>query len=207
MRNAYISLGIYGSAISPLDGGPTAGGVDMGIGNTGDGWHPVMLDTIPYAKVGEQELTYGTHYGTEYAKAHKNEPAYTAPSDATNAIIIVKPINESTVEMSVQFKRGNTNVGNTFKKQLKVVTRTAWNRYYRFASLVPLTRSMDLSDSTYMLGTQFTNLGIHNGSAYERWGSVKESPLCVSAWAMHFPKCQLSKQSVLGEEIRIDHWA
>ncbi len=186
-RNGFISLGIYGSG----------NGVDLGIVNKGNGWMPCYYDTKAYD-------IYGNHYGAEFS-------SYMANSSATNAIIVAKPINSSTVGLYVQFLDANGNQVVEFSRNnLPVVSRT-WSKYYRFASLVqdlPQTAPDDRTDGTYMLGGSFTNLALYNttASSYYPWGIWTTSPatLIHDAWIMYYPKCQVSTTNN-SDSFSIDH--
>lgn len=179
-RNAYISLGLTAEKEN---------GFDAGLCNKGRGWFPCYYDV--------------------YERKGGAYEAYISPSNATNAIVIVKPIDKTHVHMYVQFQDANgRNVGSTFDRTFDVKERTAgWRGYYRFASLIPSqkTASPDDSDETYMIGGKFTGLGLYNGKIYEPWGIPTSR--CEIAWAEDFPKAQLLDITTTGEEFRIDHWA
>lgn len=182
-RHAFISLGIYGSKH----------GIDLGIMNTGSGWYPVYYDVT----VGGEVF-----------------PAYTAPSNATNAKIVVKPVNNTTVHMYVQFLNSSgANVGTPFDKDIRVqagnLTGTAGNiscRFYRFASLVPNNGVDNQRDSSYMLGGQFTNLGLYNKNsrAYDTWGIG--TARVTNAWKCSPERITLS-YTANSDTFKIDHWA
>lgn len=193
-RNAYIAFGIRCKE---------AFGVDMGLGNFGQGWFPCYYDCKPYAEtIDENGKKKELHY-SQYFKE------FTAPSNATNAGIVIKPISNTKVHMYIQFQDANgKNVGQTFDRDLDVARRSGWNRYYRFASLIPSDSSpSNDSDETYMLGGKFTNTGIYNGKTYVPWGITGSSSLCEVAWVETFPKAQLANITSSGEEFKIDHWA
>lgn len=181
-RNAYLCLGIHGDSY----------GVDIGLGNQGNGWCPFYQDL--------KDLTKGGLFGD-----------YVAPSTATNAIVVAKPVSSDFVHLYVQFQDANgRNVGKTFDSTLKVAERrNGWNRYYRFASLIPRDNNAvsNNSDETYMIGAKFTNTGIYNGSSYVRWGTTGSPSLCEVAWVELFPKAKLVNNTATGEEVRIDYWA
>lgn len=131
-------------------------GIDMGLCNTGSGWFPFIYD------VGNTFTTFASYVST---------------SSATNAIITVKPINTTTVNMYIRFvdSSGNT-TGLVFDRDITVTSGnlvTSSNkimcRYYRFASLVPVGTD-NQSDGTYMTGGQFKNCQLYNGSTYVSWG-------------------------------------
>ena len=179
-RNAYIAFGIRAK---------NGYGVDLGLANTGRGWYPCYFDTLGI---------------------YDDFPDYVAPSNATNAGIVVKPIDEKHVHMYIQFQDINgKNVGKTFDQTISVETRPGgWNRYYRFASMIVGENDPNnVSDETYMVGGKFTNMGIYNGNTYIPWGITGSSSLCEVAWSEEFPKAQVLNSTAHGEEFRIDHWA
>lgn len=189
-RHAFISLGIYGST----------GGVDLGLMNKGSGWYPTYYD-VP------------TGGGQEFDE-------YTAPSNATNAVIVVKPLASNLVGLYVQFLNASGTPVKTFDKQISVGSRT-WNKYYRLASLVPGTVPPkeiqesktnvpfydNQADSTFMINAQFTNLQIYNKNtkSYEPWGIYSPNNKIENAFMMSNPKCQVT-YSGNSETARIDHW-
>lgn len=166
-RNGYISLGITGSQH----------GIDLGLRNSGSGWHPCVYD------VGNTFTTF---------------TAYTAPSTATNAIITVKPVNTTTVHLYVQFVNSSgTNVGTAFDRDITVSSGNLVSsggkmmcRYYRFASLVPTGSTDNQSDGTYMTGGQITNCQLYNGSSYVSWGI--STARVTNAWKVSSSKISLS---------------
>lgn len=151
-------------------------GVDLGLQNTGTGWRPCVYD------VGGTFTTFD---------------AYKAPSTATNAIIVVKPVSTTKVHMYIQFKNASgANVGNTFDRDINVASGNFVSsggkimcRYYRFASLVP-TGTDNQSDGTYMTGGQFTNCQLHNRSNYVSWGI--NTARVTNAWKVSSSKITLS---------------
>jgi hypothetical protein len=181
-RNAYIALGIS----SP------EGGVDLGITNTGSGWKPVSYDVK--------------------SKVFTTYDNYIADSTATNALIVVKPVSSTKVGLYVNFVNSSgtsvTMYDSSNDGDITVGSRTTWNYYYRFASLVqdPGTATDYRTDSTYMLGGSFTNLGLYNTntSSYSTWGI--NGTLIEKAWIMYYPKCQVSYTSN-SDSFTIDHWA
>lgn len=184
-RNGYISLGIYGSKH----------GIDLGLRNTGNGWHPYSNDVIPGAN---DFRTY---------------EAYGAPSNATNAIIVVKPVNTTTVHMYVQFLNSSgNNVGTPFDQDISVKSGNLTTssgviscRYYRFASLVPRDYDNQM-DSSYMLGGQFTNLKLYNRNTkrYVDWG-ISTSTV-TDAWKVSPERMGLT-YTATSDTFRIDHWS
>ncbi len=193
-RNGYISMGING-----IKNGDNYG-VDLGIVNLGQGWMPYYYDVA----------------SRDYTDYSENFDDYIVDSSATHAIIVVKPFDSSHVGMYVQFKDTNGNdVGDPFDREdIPVNSRSSWNRFYRFASFVQDEEKTDpdvRTDSTFMLGGSFTNLGIYNEttSSYYPWGINTTSPAAniEKAWIMYFPKCQVSNITNTGESFSIDHWA
>ena len=166
IRNGYISLGVTG----------TAHGVDMGLRNSGSGWHPYVYD------VGHNFSAF---------------TQYTAPRTATNAVIVVKPISTTKIAMYIRFvNAAGQTVGTTFDRTITVSSgnfvysggRIAC-RYYRFASLVP-TGNDNQSDGTYMTGGQFTNCQLYNRSNYVSWGI--NTPRVTNAWKVSSSKITLT---------------
>lgn len=151
-------------------------GIDMGLCNEGDGWFPYIYD------VGHTFTTF---------------KAYKAPSSATNAIMVVKPINTTTVAMYIQFVNASgSNVGTAFNRNITVSSGNLVSsggkimcRYYRFASLVP-TGTDNQSDGTYMTGGQITNCQLYNRSNYVSWGIG--TARMASAWKVSSSKISLS---------------
>lgn len=151
-------------------------GIDLGLQNTGSGWRPCFYD------VGGTFTTFD---------------AYKAPSTATNAIIVVKPVNTTTVHMYIQFLNASgANVGTTFDRDIKISSGNLVSnggkimcRYYRFASLVP-TGTDNQSDGTYMTGGQITNCQLYNRSNYVSWGI--NTARVTNAWKVSSSKISLS---------------
>ncbi|MCF0123194.1 MAG: hypothetical protein HUJ67_03680 [Ruminiclostridium sp.] len=167
-RNGYIALGITGSLH----------GIDLGLRNTGSGWHPCVYDV-------------GVSGGfTTFT-------AYTAPSTATNAIMTVKPVNTTTVHLYIQFVNASgNNVGLAFDRDISISSGNLVSsnnkimcRYYRFASLVPVGTD-NQSDGTYMTGGQITNCQLYNGSNYVSWGI--STARVTNAWKVSSSKISLS---------------
>ena len=165
-RNGYISLGITGSVH----------GIDMGLGNDGSGWHPIVYD------VGNKFTAFSE---------------YTAPSNATNALITVKPVNSTTVHLYIQFLNSSgANVGRAFDRDITVESGNLVSsggkmmcRYYRFDSLVPVGTD-NQSDGTYMTGGQIMNCQLYNGSNYVSWGI--NTARVTNAWKVSSNKISLS---------------
>lgn len=164
-RHACISLGIAGDGVA----------IDLGLINVGNGWTPVYNEVLGTGGVGELF------------------PEYTAPSTATNAKIVVKPVNSNTVHMYIQFLNASgQNVGTTSDRDI-TLEGSSFNssgtyipcQYYRFASLIPAGCPDNQSDGSYMIGGQFINLGLYNRntSTYDTWGI--ETARVVSAYRVH----------------------
>lgn len=176
-RNGFVSLGVGGAT-------GAGDGVDCGIKNDGTGWYPCYLDV--------------SHKYDEF-------PAFKAPSSATNAKIVVTPVNPTTINVLVQFLNSSgANVGTTFYQPI-VVTSHTWSRFYRFASLVP-EGTDNQQDSTYMKGGKFINLGLFNKvtGKYDPWGIG--TSLISDAWTWSNPRAQVTYTNN-GDTFDIDHWA
>lgn len=151
-RHAFISLGIAGTGVA----------IDLGLINTGNGWKPVY-----------NEVANGTGYGEIMHN-------YVAPSSATNAKIVVKPVSTTKVHMYIQFLNSSgQNVGTAFDQDITLQHSSFTSsggiiscRYYRFASLVPNNGQDNQTDGSRMTGGQFINLGLYNRntSTYDTWG-------------------------------------
>ena len=183
LRRAFISLGIHGNLR----------GVDLGLKNDGDGWMPWYYD--PTGNAGGGFV-----------------PSYVAPSTATNAVMTVKPVNTTTVEFYVRYTDANGNtVGDPFWRQITVGSGnfTAVNgkincKFYRFASLVPNGFADNQMDSTYMLGGQFTNCQLYNGTSYVAWGIGNTT--ITNAWKVS-PERMTLTYSGTTDSFGIDHWS
>lgn len=146
-RNAYISMGIYGSDHA----------IDLGICNRNGYWVPYYYEK-----------------GSEFVE---ESSTYAAPSTATSAQITVKPVNTTTVQLYVQWKdANNNNVGTTYNRQISVadgnltlVNGKIQCQFYRFASLVA-TGTDNQGDGSYMTGGMFRYCQLYNGSSYVSWG-------------------------------------
>ncbi len=180
-RNAYISLGIHGSL----------GGVDIGLTNWGDGWMPYYYDG------------YGSLFVTY--------PNYAAPSTATNAKVCATVVDTTTLRMYVQYLDSSGNVvGNSLWVEFSVASGnfTTSNgkvncQFYRFASLIPKSGEDNQMDSKYMLGGQFTNCQLYNGSNYESWGIGNSN--MVNVWKVSPERISLSYSGTT-DTFSIDHW-
>lgn len=183
VKYAYISLGIGG----PLGAGDA---VDLGICNHGSGWYPVYNDVQkPTEPKGEHFTDYLVKDGV-----------------ASNAIIVVKPIDSTHVGLYVEFRNAaGATVGKVFDQSIQV-TKTNWSRYYRFASLLGFDDNT-MDDSTYMIGGKFTSLQIYDGTArkYLPWGIYTN--YISNAWIVGFNKCQVLDITSTSETFRIDNWA
>ena len=185
-RHAFISLGIAGNGAA----------IDLGLINTGIGWKPVY-----------NEVANGTGYG-------EIMHSYVAPSNATNAKIVVKPVSTTKVHMYIQFLNSSgQNVGTAFDQDISLrygsFSSSGGNiscRYYRFASLVPNNGQDNQMDSSYMIGGQFTNLGLYNRntSTYDTWGI--NTARVTDAWKVSPERITLSYGSNY-DTFKIDHWS
>ncbi len=155
-------------------------GIDLGLKNDGSGWYPVSYDV--------------NGAFTEYT-------GYRAPSTATNAIMVVKPLDATHVGMYLQFVNSSgASVGTTFDKSIQVNSGNLTYsgsyiqcKFYRFASLVPNSGTTDnRADGTYMRGGQFTNLGLYlrSSSSYQTWGI--NTARVANAWKVYPSKLSLS---------------
>lgn len=181
-RNAFIAFGITS---------PDGYGIDAVIKNEGSGWWPCVYDTK------------GNTF-TEWSE-------YKAPSTATNAKIVFKPINNTTVGLYIQWLNSSGNPvysqGQTgpFDMNISISSRpglvdtsgaSGFNcRFYRFASFVPKTgdgSGDNRNDGSYMTGGMFLNLGIYNKTrnAYDNWG-IGTSQISV-AWITHPENCSVT---------------
>lgn len=192
-RHAFICLGITGNVTNY-----GLYGVDVGIINKGSGWMPFYYDV---ASSIDGKIDCSEEFDD-----------YIAGNTATNAIIVVKPVGLSHIGLYVRFVNSAGTTLVTFDETLPVNTRTSWSKYYRFASMVPNVKNVPdvRTDSTYMLGGKFTNLGLYNAyqSTYYQWGVTATTPaeLVENAWIMYYPKCQVLVFNNK-DEFTIDHWA
>lgn len=140
--------------------------------------------------------------------------SYVAPSNATNAKIVVKPVSTTKVHMYIQFLNSSgQNVGTAFDQDISLrygsFSSSGGNiscRYYRFASLVPNNGQDNQMDSSYMIGGQFTNLGLYNRntSTYDTWGI--NTARVTDAWKVSPERITLSYGSNY-DTFKIDHWS
>lgn len=162
-RNAYISLGVFGTLGNY--------GVDLGIRNDGTGWHPYHYDVKSGNFVVYDEVTVG--------------------STAKKAVIVATPITTTSIRLYVQFQNASGAEIDYFYQTINVASNNfsiGYNgyiacHYYRFASLVNYPDEPDnQEDGTYMLGGNFNGLALYNRntSTYENWGM--SSSLVNQAW-------------------------
>lgn len=192
-RNAYISLGIKGNR-----------GIDLGLKKSVDcNWHPFCFDT--------KQKSDG------YSDSFKDYTGYAAPSTATKASIVVKPVDRTHVAIYVQFQNAKgVNVGITFDRHIKIAANNLsldsgkiLCGFYRFASLIPnpaTTAEIDNQmDSTYMLGGKFIGLDLYNRNicTYSPWGI--NTGLIEKAWKVSPERITLT-HTVNSDTFQIDHW-
>jgi hypothetical protein len=174
-RNAYIALGI-----AQYVDESTIYSCDMGISNIdGNGWH----------------LCYG---GTVYPSSMHHSTMF--PSGTVRVILTAKndkannPSGKSRMILYAQCLDKNNNPitlpdGKNFIYWEFDVTYHAWNRYYRFVSLLH-TGDNSINDGTRMMGTQLSSLGMYNKTkgAYENWGIPATTNLLENAWIVGYPQ-------------------
>lgn len=138
------------------------------------------------------------YYDVGHGSAYTYPNTYKAPSNATNAIITVKPVNTTTVHLYVQFTNSSGSyVGTPLDTDISVSAgnlTTASNgrincRFYRFASLVPYGTD-NQSDGIYMTGGRSLYCQLYNGSSYVGWG--KDSSTMQNVWKVSSDKISLS---------------
>jgi len=160
-RNAYISLGIFGT-LGNL-------GVDMGIRNEGSGWSPYTYDVC-----GKNFEVYDL-----------------TVTNAKKAVIVATPLSTTVLRLYVQFQDAKGNEISYFYQNIPVASGNfqlgdngeVACHYYRFASLVNQDGEEDnQEDGTYMLGGNFNGLALYkrSTSTYENWGMT--SSLVNQAW-------------------------
>ena len=146
-RNAYISFGVLG----------LYGSIDTGIMNAGKGrgWCPCKYDAKK-----DEFIAYQNYYG---------------PADTVIVGLTVEVLSQRIVIFSVSFRDKNLKILKSFNVKfdashiLVYENNRVKNRFYRFASLVPVQQD-DQNDKTYMVGGKFTGLTIvRNGIGYP-WG-------------------------------------
>ena len=191
-RHAFFGLGVRGSQK----------GIDFGITYQGNGWMPCFND--PYKGIsGDSSVTGGAVY-----------TGCVAPSTATNAIMVVKPVSTTLVEFYVRFTDADNNtVGDTFWMQIPVaegnLTAAANGRFnctfFRFASLVPdIGVPDDQTDGSYMRGGRFTGCQLYNGTSYVAWGIGNST--VVQAWKVS-PERITVTYSGTTDIVDINHWS
>lgn len=193
-RNAFISLGISTKEGTGIDIGLRNRGLDGG-GDSGYGWHPCCMEVGP---------DIGWYYDGQANSRFPIQEDHKAPWNARRARFEVEPNPDGKrIRFSVTWLDENSiPVGKFFQKEIPMERTYHWDRFYRFASLVPWPPTAANNDSTYMLGGEFFDMKI--GSA--NWG-ISTSQI-NQAWIMHHPKCQLPDGYwATGEQFRIDHWA
>ena len=144
-RNAYISFGVLG----------LNGAIDMGIMNSGSGWWPYKYDG-----------------NTKEFIAYKDDFA----PNGTKIIGIQIKVNEDRLStFSLSFRNSNLTILKSFYKELNCSHILVYennhvkNRFYRFASLVPVEQD-NQTDGTYMIGGEFNDLTIVRDNNGYDWG-------------------------------------
>lgn len=159
-RAAFISLGVCGSQQ----------GVDIGLRNIGTGWMPYSYDV------------YAGNYGsyTEQTQSFKLFDTYVIPSTATNVIMMVTPLNTTTMRVYMQgYNSAGNMVGQEFYRDISVKSGnfvTSGSKvkcqHYRFVSMVPnIGYTTTLTDGTYMKNGALTNCQLYDSNeTYVSWG-------------------------------------
>lgn len=206
-RNAYICFGLH-------DG---TNYVDIGLQNKNGMWRPYFYDSkVDPTYV--NPVSFDHHHSQAFDTNNLNQTCCISTYGATNAIMVVKPVDSNHIKLYIQFQNNGQNVAHAFDQNVTITARTggisAWKRYFRFASLVPYAQGCGVdTDSTYMLGGRFKNVQVYNSttSSYNTW-NIDTSTITQIAWAEDVPKCQVSilhanTNGMTGESFRIDHWA
>ena len=165
-RNAYISLGIYGSTAN-------AHGIDMGISNEGDGWAPYYRD------VGVGSFRFA--------------PSNIAPSTAVYAEITCRAVSASCVRIYVGYLDSSGNdVGTALgydvpiaTGNIQIVNGTPKCRFYRFGSFVPLGTD-NRHDGSFVIGCKLKYCKLFNISNSNNtvWDLANTS-VTERAWVMY----------------------
>jgi len=163
-RNGYISFGVLG----------LNGGIDIGIRNTGNGWHPYYYDVRnKNFKVFEENM---------------------APSNTKIIGIEVEIKSTKQILFSLSYRESNLNIIKLFTKQLEAKHifengNTFRKRFYRFASLPPEGED-DQNDGTRMIDGKFTGLSIVKNGSVKQWGISEED--IESAWMVSSSRINLT---------------
>ena len=144
-RNAYISSGVLG----------LYGAIDLGIMNSGIGW-------CPYSYDGNKKNFI----------AYKD---YFAPEGTEIIGLEIEVTYQRIAIFSITFRNADLKILSNFQIQIDVSHLLVYesnkvkNRFYRFASLVPVGED-NQNDGTYMVGGQFTGLTIVRDDTNYPWG-------------------------------------
>ncbi len=144
-RNAYISFGVLG----------LYGSIDTGIINSGEVWKPYYYDI----KNGD------------FVCFHD----YAAPEGTTVVGIEIEVTSSRTIIFSLSFRNDDLVILKSFSTSIDASHILVYehskvkNRFYRFASLVPVGKD-NQNDGTYMVGGQFTGLTIVKNNQCQSWG-------------------------------------
>ena len=143
-RNAYISFGVVG----------LYGSIDMGIMNSGEGWKPFYFDVKNKKFFSFKDFTV---------------------KDAINVVIQIDVSPNRKALFSLQFKGENSCLLKYFLTEVDASHILVYenskvkNRFYRFASLVPVGKD-NQNDGTYMIDGKFKDLKIVKDNEEQNWG-------------------------------------
>ena len=149
-RNAYISLGVLG----------LYGALDTGIMNSGEGWLPFYYDVKKH-----EFVTFKDHM---------------APEGTTIVGIEILVTQDRVVVFKLSYRNSDLEILSSFECQhdashfLVYEDNMVKNRFYRFASLVPVEKD-DQNDGTYMIGGKFTGLTIVKNGEAQSWGIATDN--------------------------------
>lgn len=213
-RTGYLTLGIWGPGRGGSSGesqdtdsekqlsGQEAGTemdilgtgreIQLGLQNTGTGWTPYCYDAA-----GDEYTVFG---------------GYAAPDTAAEAVIRVRAVNTETVHLYIQFlDASGRQTGNVFDQDIPVCDGNlvldggaVRCRYFRSAALVPVDaeKADDRADGSHMLGAEFTDCLLYDGSEYVSWGIAASR--VEDAWRI-FPGCINVSCTEYGEAFDIRH--
>ncbi|MBS7528277.1 hypothetical protein KHM83_16430 [Fusibacter paucivorans] len=181
-RNAFISVGVLG----------TYGGIDMGLGNKGNGWQPM-------------------YYSNSDQALHWSSETYPDAEDV-KITLAVKPQSDGSVDVVgwYQFlddrgeEIGTETLTYNTDDMFSVKDGYAWCRFYRFVSLVPRIDGNDYTDGSYLKNVTFESSQLYNAytKTYEPWGyASKTTAYC---WLVEEDNIDLSF-SRLTDKVSIEH--